>query len=117
MFLAIINAVFLGMLLAASHGLMKWTAVRAAETGSQAYLQHWWVVGLALMIYGFLFGYYLWILRWVPLSTLYPAYTGLSVALVMLLGVFYFNEPAGSREWLGLGLIVAGVLMIGARGQ
>jgi len=117
MLLTIANTLFLATLLATSHSLMKWAALRVNESGPQAYIEHWWVVGLALTIYGFLFGYYIWVLRWVPLSTLYPAYTGLSVVLVMLVGVLYFSESAGARAWLGAALIVVGVLLIGTRGQ
>lgn len=107
-----LNAVFLAVLLTASHGIMKWISSNAHSGIPRAALDHWLALGVALGIYVFLFAYYLYALRVFQLSVLYPVYTGLSVVLVFLLGVLYFGETITEAKIAGCILVVLGVVLV-----
>ncbi|MCS7052022.1 MAG: hypothetical protein NZL87_10430 [Thermomicrobium sp.] len=56
------------------------------------------------------------LLRFLPLSLVYPLTTGLAVIGVQVLAAhLLLHEPLAPRVWLGTGLIVAGILLVGAR--
>ncbi len=57
---------------------------------------------------------WVWVLRWLPLSTAYPV-MALVFVLVPLAGVFLFNEPQGTRFYFGMALIVAGICVVTIR--
>lgn len=108
----LLNAVFLAVLLTASHGIMKWIASNAHGGIARAALDHWLALSVALGVYVFLFAYYLYALRVFQISVLYPVYTGLSVVLVFLLGVMYFGETITGVKILGCILVVLGVVLV-----
>ncbi len=110
--LVLLNAVFLAVLLTASHGIMKWISSSAHDGIARAVLHHWLALSVALGIYVFIFAYYLFALRIFNLSVLYPMYTGLSVLLVFVLGVAFFGEPIGGLKILGCILVVLGVVFV-----
>lgn len=70
------------------------------------------ILALALALYGS--ATLLWVaaLRNVPLSRLYPV-MALSFILVPLGGLVLLREPISVQYWLGAGLIVAGLAVIG----
>jgi small multidrug resistance pump len=110
----IANAVLLASLLTLSHAVLKWVSIQAAGNYLELITRYWWAVGGALLIYGFIFFYYIVVLRSQALSQLYPIYTGLSLLLVTLAGVLFFAESLSLLQVLGAGLIVVGiVLMVG----
>ena len=51
-------------------------------------------------------------LRHIPLGTAYAVWTGIGAAGTFLVGVFVFGDPSLLLRWLGLGLIVAGVVCL-----
>lgn len=105
------NAVFLAVLLAFSHALMKWVAARSHSGYLHSLVDHWLVMTSAIALYVFIFFYYNYILRVIPLSILYPVYTGLSILFVVLVGSLWFEETIGRIQLLGCILITSGVIL------
>jgi small multidrug resistance pump len=68
----------------------------------------------ALAVYGFIFFYYILVLRSSPVSILYPVYTGLSVLFVLLIGRLVFSEPLTSVQVLGAGFVLMGIVLMGS---
>ena len=70
---------------------------------------------LALALYGI--GTLLWVgvLQQVPLSRAYP-FNALSFILVPMAAILVFGEAATVRLFVGLALVVIGLIVIGARG-
>jgi len=94
------HALILASLLAGSHALLKWVSVQPNNGYIDMLFNHWKGVFAALALYGFIFFYYIVVLRSSPVSILYPVYTGLSVLFVLLVGRFVFSEPLTScRCW------------------
>jgi multidrug transporter EmrE-like cation transporter len=109
---ALFNALLLASLLAFSHGLLKWIANQPSEDYWHSLLAYWWVFGLAIGIYGFIFFYYAYVLRTVAIGVLYPVYTGLSIVLVLLMGVWLFGEPITFWQVAGCVLIAGGIFLV-----
>lgn len=106
----VLHAVLLATLLAGSHALLRYAS------GLDPSLLSWPRAGytaVALAIYGVIFVYYAVLLERLPLSKLYPLYTGLSVALVYLAGVALFGEPWTWKTVLGVALLIVGVALVG----
>ena len=55
-------------------------------------------------------------LRTVPLSVAYAVWAGLGTALVAVAGAVLFGESIGGWRLVGIGLIVAGVVVLNATG-
>jgi quaternary ammonium compound-resistance protein SugE len=51
-------------------------------------------------------------LRGLPLGTAYAAWTGIGTVGTALLGLWLFGEPATLPRLLGIGLILAGVVLL-----
>ena len=110
--LGIYNALFLAVLLTISHGLLKWLSTKETVGYVEIISKYWWVIGLSISIYVFIFLYYAYILRRIPISSLYPAYTGLSIVFVVAVGVLHFGEPFGLKQTVGVILIVVGIFLL-----
>jgi drug/metabolite transporter (DMT)-like permease len=65
---------------------------------------------LALTLYGFATLLWIWILSRVPLSQAYP-WVAASIAIVPALGWYEFGERVRPLFWVGVGLIVAGIVV------
>ena len=109
------NSLLLATLLAASHALLKWTAIRPVEGYLELVVRYWPQIGLALAIYGFIFFYYIGVLRRLDLAPLYASYTGLSILLILLVGPLLFGETVTPRQIAGTVLTVAGIVLIAWR--
>lgn len=112
----LMHAATLATLLATSHAVLKWVSVQAQDSYGQLLLTQWKGVLLALSLYGFIFFYYIVVLRSSPVSILYPVYTGLSVLLVLLVGHFVFSEPISQAQILGAGFVLIGIVLMGGNG-
>ncbi len=64
----------------------------------------------ALALYGVATLLWIWILSRVPLSRAYP-YVALGVVLVPLASMMMFGEQVRPGFWLGVGLIVGGIVI------
>ena len=109
-----VNSIFLATLLSVSHALLKWVARKQVSGYGELLTVYWFQVGLALFIYGFIFFYYIQVLRQHDIAKLYSIYTGLSILLVLLTGTLFFEETLSMRQIAGCVLIIMGVLFIGA---
>jgi multidrug transporter EmrE-like cation transporter len=69
-----------------------------------------WLLGVALQTGGF--GLYLAALRAAPLSVVHTALSG-GVALFVLLAVVGLGERLRASEWLGVGCVLAGLIVLG----
>jgi len=49
-------------------------------------------------------------LRRIDVSVAYAIWSGLGTALIALVGIAYFKEPANLVKWLSIGLIILGVI-------
>jgi small multidrug resistance pump len=105
----LIASALLAAALALSHGLLR--AAALLDPGAPMFA-HAWRIGAALVLYGLIFAVYTYLLRWFELSLIYPLYTGLSVVLVFLTGVYFFAETMTPQRAGGMALIVLGVALI-----
>jgi undecaprenyl phosphate-alpha-L-ara4N flippase subunit ArnE len=69
---------------------------------------------LALVMYGAATLLWVGVLQQVPLSRAY-AFTALSFVIVPVASILMFGETATPRLGIGLGLVIAGLILIGAR--
>jgi len=72
----------------------------------------WIGLGMALVCIA-LSGVFLWLAqRTIPIGTAYAVWTGLGTAGTFLAGLWFFGEPASLMRYLGVTLILAGVIML-----
>ena len=70
--------------------------------------------GIALAaVFMTLSGILLWLAqRQIPIGTAYAVWTGIGAAGTFLVGVFYYSDPTSLARYLGVALIVAGVIVL-----
>jgi quaternary ammonium compound-resistance protein SugE len=72
----------------------------------------WSGIGLAVVFMS-MSGYLLWLAqRQIPLGTAYAVWTGIGAAGTFLVGVLYYHDPTSLARYLGVALIVAGVIVL-----
>ncbi len=72
----------------------------------------WPGVGLAV---GFMAisGFLLWLAqRHIPIGTAYAVWTGIGAAGTFVIGVLYYGDPTSIARYLGVALIIAGVVTL-----
>lgn len=58
-------------------------------------------------------GFMLWLAqRHIPIGTAYAVWTGIGSVGTFLIGVLYYGDPTSFTRYLGVTLIVAGVVML-----
>jgi small multidrug resistance pump len=62
--------------------------------------------------YGLAFYFMTLALRTLPLGFTYAVWSGLGIVLISLIGVVFYNERLDLAAALGMGMIIAGVLII-----
>lgn len=112
MIFALANAFILALLLSFSHGILKWISVQQGTTQIEAMFSYWWLLLLAISVYVAIFFYYAYILRFTAISVLHPAYTGLSIVFIFVLGVWAFSEPCNLSQVAGCVLIIVGIFLV-----
>lgn len=65
-----------------------------------------------LWAYAMSTGIYLWLLNHLSLSLAYPLVMGLTVVLTVFSGMLFLKEAVHFNQWLGVGLMVSGLLAI-----
>lgn len=72
------------------------------------------VVPTAAMVvcYAIAFFFLSWSLRYVPVGIAYAIWSGLGIVLISLVGYFAFGQKLDPAAIFGLGLIIAGVLVL-----
>ena len=48
----------------------------------------------------------------VPLGTVYAVWTGIGAAGTFIIGVLFFNDPSIVFRWIGVSLIILGVILL-----
>ncbi|MBK6721046.1 MAG: EamA family transporter [Sphingomonadales bacterium] len=74
------------------------------------------LVMLGLFSYGLSAIIWMFVLSRVALSTAYP-FIALGIAITALVGRYFFHEPMTPMKIAGIGLILAGILVIGLSGD
>lgn len=106
------NAILLAALLVLAHGLLKWVAEHPAEDYFTLLMAHWVTVFISIGLYGFVFFYYAHLLKRLDITQLYPAYTGLSIVFLMVMGVMIFGEKVSIVEIGGCVMIIGGIFLV-----
>ena len=71
-----------------------------------------WPSVVVFIGYGVAFFFLSLTLRTIPVGVAYAIWSGVGVALLTLIGVIVFHQPLDAAAWVGLSLIVSGVLVI-----
>lgn len=71
-----------------------------------------WPSLLTVVGYGLGFFFFSKALRAIPVGVAYAIWAGVGVVLVALIGVFYFKQQLDAPAVVGMGLIIAGVLVM-----
>jgi len=72
----------------------------------------WSGVGVAIFFMA-VSGTMLWLAqRQIPIGTAYAVWTGIGAAGTFMVGVLYYGDPASLGRYLGVALIVAGVITL-----
>jgi quaternary ammonium compound-resistance protein SugE len=72
----------------------------------------WSGIGVAI-VFMTLSGAFLWLAqRQIPIGTAYAVWTGIGAAGTFLVGVLYYGDPASFARYLGVALIIAGVVTL-----
>ena len=109
----LLNALVLALLLASSHALLKWVARKEVASYLELVTNYWLPIGTSLAIYAGIFFYYIQVLRRHDIGVLYSTYTGASILLVLLFGIFFFGENLTRTQMMGCGLVILGIFFIG----
>jgi small multidrug resistance pump len=68
------------------------------------------------VLYGISFVFMALALKKIEVSTAYAIWSGLGTALIATIGIFWFRESFNIPKLVGIGLIIAGVLLLNLRG-
>ena len=84
-------------------------------TSAMQAAQHFSRLGPTLMMvvcYAIAFYFLSWSLRYVPVGIAYAIWSGLGIVLISLVGYFAFGQKLDLAAMIGLGLIIAGVVVL-----
>jgi small multidrug resistance pump len=65
-----------------------------------------------VVCYGASFFFLSLVLRTLPVGIAYAIWSGLGIVLISMVGVFWFKQPLDFPALAGLGLIIAGVVVV-----
>lgn len=72
----------------------------------------WTGIIIAIAFMGFS-GFLLWLAqRSIPMGTAYAVWTGIGAAGTFLVGILYYGDPSSLARYLGVLLIIAGVITL-----
>lgn len=110
--LVLVGALFCAALFAAGQMLYKLTAMRWVEEGTWLSLRVLTPFVAAIMVYGGTSVAWITMMRRTDLSKVYP-FSAVVYVLVPMGAIFFFREAVGPAYWIGAGLIIAGIAVIG----
>ncbi len=67
---------------------------------------------IVLLGYGFSFYCMALVLRTIPLGVTYAIWSGLGIVIIAVIGVVFFKESLDLPAMVGMGLIIAGVVVV-----
>ncbi len=62
--------------------------------------------------YGISFALLYVVLKTIPIGIVYATWSGLGITLVAILGIYFFGQKLDLAAWIGIALIIAGVLVM-----
>ncbi|HEY2454394.1 MAG TPA: 4-amino-4-deoxy-L-arabinose-phosphoundecaprenol flippase subunit ArnE [Scandinavium sp.] len=104
-------SLLLASLLSCAGQLCQKQATRPAKSGLRGQHIVLWL-GLALLALGGGMALWLVVLQRLPVGIAYPMLS-LNFVWVTLAARFIWHEPVSRRHWLGVGLIILGILVLG----
>ncbi|WP_327681749.1 DMT family transporter [Kitasatospora sp. NBC_00458] len=83
---------------------------------TEGFTRLWPSVGVAI---GYVLSFYLLgkALKHIPVSVAYAVWSGAGTAAVAGIGVVAFGESLGRLQWLGLALVIIGVVVLNLKGS
>ncbi|ANH05057.1 MULTISPECIES: SMR family transporter [Shinella] len=102
-----LTAVYAVLVVAIVFEVLGTSAMQAAQHFTRA-------VPTAMMVvcYAIAFFFLSWSLRYVPVGIAYAIWSGLGIVLISAVGYFVFGQKLDLAAIVGLGLIIAGVLVL-----
>ncbi|MEB3280157.1 MAG: SMR family transporter [Lyngbya sp.] len=70
----------------------------------------WFIAGLA--VYGINVILFAKALEKLPVSVAYPVFAGIGFSLIAVAGGWFFGERLAINQWMGLGMILAGIIIM-----
>jgi multidrug transporter EmrE-like cation transporter len=98
---------WLYLLIAIAGEVVGTTALKASNG-----LSHWGYSSFSFASYAFSFYFLAIVLKTMPVGVAYAIWSGAGVAMVTMIGVFGFGQKLDLYAYLGIGLIVGGVLVL-----
>ncbi|WP_195570620.1 DMT family transporter [Paenibacillus sp. 1001270B_150601_E10] len=93
--LAIVMEVFGSTMLKLSNGFTRWLPIAGIVLG---YGFAFWLMSLAL--------------KALPLGLVYATWSGVGTILTVLTGMWIFKEKMNRQAWLGMGILIVGIVML-----
>lgn len=91
--------------------LLKKSRLVATDTSLLNFLfSPWFIAGLC--VYGINVVLFTKALEKLPVSVAYPVLAGISFSLITLAGSWFFGERLGLNQWIGLGTILTGIIIM-----
>ncbi|HSX76870.1 SMR family transporter [Shinella sp. S4-D37] len=102
-----LSAVYAVLVVAIVFEVLGTSAMQAAQHFTR-------LVPTAMMVvcYAIAFFFLSWSLRFVPVGIAYAIWSGLGIVLISAVGYFVFGQKLDFAAIVGLGLIIAGVLVL-----
>lgn len=91
--------------------LLKQSRLVATDTSLITLLFSPWFLG-GLAFYGINVILFAKALEKLPVSTAYPIFAAIGFSLIAITGGWLFNEHLGLNQWVGLGIIIAGIIIM-----
>ncbi len=104
------NFVFLSIAIVAE--VIGTSALKASESFTKP-----WPALVSLVAYGIAFYFLALTLKTIPVGIAYAIWSGLGIVLISLVGLIWFLQSLDTPALIGLGLIIAGVVVINAFSQ
>ena len=104
------NFVFLSIAIVAE--VIGTSALKASESFTKP-----WPALVSLVAYGIAFYFLALTLKTIPVGIAYAIWSGLGIVLISLVGLIWFRQSLDTPALIGLGLIIAGVVVINAFSQ
>jgi small multidrug resistance pump len=67
---------------------------------------------ISLFGYGFALFFLSMVLKTIPVGVAYAIWSGVGVAIITLIGLFFFNQKIDLAGMIGIGLIITGVIIL-----
>jgi small multidrug resistance pump len=108
----ILVSTVIALLMATANILLKMVSAVETDTGIEMYTASPIKFLISIGLFFGVFLLYPYVLRFYPMSIVFPCYTGITVLLIMLSGAFLFDEKIALPQIAGSILLVIGIALI-----